>query len=106
MLDDENGPFDESDERVQPEVIPSKEFFRILIFLAVIASISGFFILLSIIAVSISNATILYPYGFVLGMLLFLGGLILLLGMIFLHQESKKTPGVVSTNTNENEPKI
>ncbi|MHA2203421.1 MAG: hypothetical protein ACW991_07005, partial [Candidatus Hodarchaeales archaeon] len=78
--------------------------FRILNILAIIASISGFLILLSIIAISISTTTILYPYGFVLGFLLLSGGLILFSSLIFLNQESKKTTGVILSNTEENKP--
>ncbi|MFX0123158.1 MAG: hypothetical protein ACFFAE_05930 [Candidatus Hodarchaeota archaeon] len=101
MLDSEKEAFDEPDNHSRPEVIPSKSIFRILSILAIAASISGFLILISTIAVSISHATILYPYGFLLGLLLLSGGLILLLGMIFLHQESKKTTGVILSNSNE-----
>ena len=102
MMDRENEVFDEPESPIQPEVIPSKNIFLILSILAILASISGFFILLSIIAVSNSSATIMYPYGFILGFLLLLSGLILLLGLIFLHQESKKTTGVVLSNIKEN----
>lgn len=104
MLDSENEPFDESEELLQAEVIPSKEIFRILSILALLTSISGFLILLSIISISISTATILYPYGFILGFLLLSGGLILLSSLIFLNQESKKTTDVILSNTEENKP--
>ncbi|MFW9903015.1 MAG: hypothetical protein ACFFFH_01665 [Candidatus Thorarchaeota archaeon] len=106
MMDRKNEVFDEQERLRQPEVIPSKNIFLILSIFAIVASISGFFILLSIITVSRSSTTILYPYGFILGFLLLLGGVILLLGLIFLHQESKKTIGMVLSNTNENEPNI
>lgn len=104
MSDSENETFDEPKDILRPEVIPSKEIFRILSILALVASISGFLILLSILAVSISTATILYPYGFVLGFLLLSGGLILLSSLMILNQESKKTTGVIFSNTNENNP--
>ena len=104
MLDSENEIFDESKEYLRPEVIPSKEIVRILIILAIIASISGFIILLSIIAVSLSNSSIIYPYGFLLGFLLLSGGIILLSGLIFLNQESKKTTGIISSKINDNKP--
>ena len=104
MLDSEKDTFDELRDNLPPEVIPSKEIVRILIILAIKASISGFIILLSIIAVSISNATIKYPYGFILGLLLLSGGLILLSSLIFLNQESNKTTGVIFSKTNENKP--
>ncbi|MFX1506213.1 MAG: hypothetical protein ACFFDC_08855 [Promethearchaeota archaeon] len=106
MMDRENEVVDERETLLQPEVIPSRIIFTILSFLATLASISGFIILVSILAVSRTSSTILYPYGFILGFLLLLGGLILLLGMIFLHQESKKTTSMVFSNTNENKPNI
>ena len=106
MIDSEKGTLDEPEDPPKSEVIPSKIIFLILTIFAILASFSGFFILLSIIAVSSSSATILYPYGFILGSLLLLGGLILLLSMIFLHQESKKTTGVAPSNTNEKGPII
>jgi len=102
MMDSKKETFDEQENYPLSELNPSRGIFLILTILAVLASISGFFILLSIIAVSISSATILYPYGFILGLLLLLGGLILLLSMIFLHQESKKTIGVALSDVNEN----
>ena len=101
MIDRENAVFDEIESFPQPEVNPSKNIFLILIILAILASISGFLILFSIIAVSISSTAIVYPYGFILGILLSLGGLILLLGLIIIHQESKKTEGFVLSDTNE-----
>jgi hypothetical protein len=106
MMDSENEVNDERETLLQPEVIPSRTIFMILSFLATLASISGFLILLSILAVSRASPTIVYPYGFILGFLLLLGGLILLLGMIFLYQESKKTTGTVFSNPNENKPNI
>jgi len=106
MMDSENETIDEPENFPLSELNSSRGIFLILTILAILASISGFFILLSIIAVSISSSTILYPYGFILGLLLLLGGLILLLSMIFLHQESQKTTGVVLSDVNENKPII
>lgn len=101
MMDNENETFDEPENLPLSELNPSRGIFLVLTILAIIASISGFFILLSIIAVSVSSATILYPYGFIIGLLLLLGGLILLSSMIFLHQESKKTAGMALSDFNE-----
>lgn len=104
MMNDENEVIDERESLPHPEVIPSKNIFMILSILAILASISGFFILLNIIVISRSSTAIGYPYGFILGFLLLLGGLILLLGLIFLHQASKKTTDMVLSNTSENGP--
>jgi hypothetical protein len=102
--DSENGSFERKEEYIQPEIIFSQLFFRILTILATSTSIIGFLFLLSILAVSIPHETLLYPYGFILGLLLLIGGLILLLSLIILNQESKKTIGFFSSNTNQNKP--
>lgn len=94
--------FDKTEDPLKPEVIISKGLFGILTVLAVLAFTSGFFILLSILAVSVPKATLLFPHGFLLGLLLLSSGLILLLSLIILNQESKKTIGIISSNTNQN----
>lgn len=102
MQDNENGSFERKEEHLQPEIIFSKISFRFLAILAISTSIIGFLFLLSILAVSIPQETLLYPHGFVLGLLLISGGLILLLSLIILNQESKNTSGFISSNTNQN----
>ncbi len=104
MQNSQTESFDKTEDLLEPEVIISKQIFGILIFLAILASTFGFVILISILAVSAPQATLLYPHGFILGLLLLSGGLILLLSLIILNQESKKTIGIISSNTNQNKP--
>ncbi|MFX1284948.1 MAG: hypothetical protein ACFFB5_14905 [Promethearchaeota archaeon] len=94
--------FDKTEDPLRPEVIISKEIFGIFIFISVSASTLGFFILLSILAVSIPQTTLLFPHGFILGLLLLSSGLILLLSLIILNQESKKTIRINSSSVNQN----
>ncbi len=94
--------FDKTEDPLRPEIIISKEIFGILIFISISASTLGFFILLSILAVSIPQTTLLFPHGFILGLLLLSSGLILLLSLIILNQESKKTIRINSSSVNQN----
>lgn len=101
MQDRDSESFEKTEEQKQPEIIISQRTFRILTLLAISASIIGFIILLVILVVSIPYATLIFPHGFMLGLLLSIGGSILLLSLIILNQESKRTIAVYNSHTNQ-----
>lgn len=92
-----------SEEPMQPAIIVSKTILGFLIILGLFAFITGFLIVISIIAISIPRATLFFPHGFVVGLLLLFGGLILLLSLIILNQESKRSLITTTSYTDQNE---
>lgn len=92
-----------NEEPMQSEIIVSKGILRFLAILGIFAFILGFFIVLSIIVISIPFTTLLFPHGFVVGLLLLFGGIFLLLSLIILNQESKRSIITVTSHTDQNE---
>ncbi|MFX0015461.1 MAG: hypothetical protein ACFFB2_12490 [Promethearchaeota archaeon] len=103
MVDNAKRRFSKTEGNLPSEINISKGIFTILSFLAVLASVCGFFISFSIIVVSDVNTIITFPHGFILGILLLFGGITLLIGLLILDQESKKTKRIVSSNTTQSE---
>lgn len=68
----------------------SKGPIQILAIIGIVSFMAGFFILLSIIVLSISHEALLFPHGFFIGVLLLLGGSILVLGLIILNHEPRR----------------
>lgn len=101
MQNNDYGSFEKTDDSLQPKTIFSKGLFRILAILAISASIIGFFMLLAILTISIPQASLLFPHGFLMGMLLLSGGLLLLLSLIILVQESKRSTAAISSQIDQ-----
>ncbi|WP_455463195.1 hypothetical protein [Candidatus Hodarchaeum mangrovi] len=68
---------------------------KILAFLGFIALILGLFTTLSVIIISIPYSGIIHPHGFLIGIFLILGGLILLFSLIIVSNTAR---------THENQP--
>ncbi|UCE13815.1 MAG: hypothetical protein JSV04_01245 [Candidatus Heimdallarchaeota archaeon] len=77
-------------ESMTTKVFISERSIQILAILGIISSLAGFFILFSILIASIPNNTLLFPHGFIIGLLLLLGGLILVSSLIILNHEPRR----------------
>ncbi len=104
MTSKEDGLNKEIEEPILPIINLSKRFQAIFTLIAILSSTTGFIAIISILAQSNRNTNLSYPHGFIIGLLLLIGGFILLSGVLILRNESLNTSDTSSIHDDKNEP--
>lgn len=89
MITAENNSTDEMGEEFSSKKIISNRIYAFLTIVGFLSTIVGFIITLIILVDSSQDSNILYPHGFLIGLLLLSGGVILIVGTIILRKGSK-----------------